>query len=156
VHELKGFNHFSATVADMDRALRFWRDKLGLKLAGRGVAERNHLDQITGLENVRIEWAELEIPGGGLIELFRYESPAGQPLRGNVNDPGKTHVCFEVNGIEALLSELQADGIRSVNDGAIKIESGDWKGWKSVYVRAPDDVVVELVEPPQREELAPE
>jgi catechol 2,3-dioxygenase-like lactoylglutathione lyase family enzyme len=134
----------------MDRALKFWRDKLGLKLLGRGVAERNHLDQITGLENVRVEWAELEIPGGGLIELFRYVSPAGQPLKGNVNDPGKTHFCLEVNGIDALLSELHADGIRSVNDTAIEIQSGDWKGWKSVYVLAPDDVVVELVEPPGR------
>jgi catechol 2,3-dioxygenase-like lactoylglutathione lyase family enzyme len=150
VRGVTGFNHFSATVTDMDRALKFWRDKLGLKLMGRGVAERDHLDQITGLKNVRIEWAELAIPGGGLIELFRYDSPAGQPLKGNINDPGKTHFCLEVNGIEALLSELHADGIRSVNDAAVEIQSGDWKGWKSVYVLAPDDVVVELVESPRR------
>src|SRR5438132_8867713 len=33
------FNHFSATVEDMDRALGFWRDLLGLELLGRGVVE---------------------------------------------------------------------------------------------------------------------
>ena len=63
------FNHFSATVADMDRALGFWRDSLGLELIGRGVVEYEHLDRIVGLRGTKIEWAELKIAGGGLVEI---------------------------------------------------------------------------------------
>ena len=36
---ITGFNHFSAAVSDMDGALGFWRDLLGLELLGRGVVE---------------------------------------------------------------------------------------------------------------------
>ena len=46
---ITGFNHFSAAVSDMDGALGFWRDLLGLELLGRGVVEYDHLDQIVGL-----------------------------------------------------------------------------------------------------------
>ena len=56
------FNHFSATVADMDRALSFWHGVLGLELLGRGVVEYEHLDRIVGLSDTTIEWAELKIP----------------------------------------------------------------------------------------------
>ena len=54
-----GFNHFSAAVSDMDAALGFWRDLLGLELLGRGVVEYDYLDQIVGLTGTRIEWASL-------------------------------------------------------------------------------------------------
>lgn len=142
------FNHFSATVEDMDRALDFWRDLLGLELLGRGVVEYEYLDHIVGLPGTRIEWAELEIPGGGVVELFRYQQPPGRPVTGNVNDPGRTHISLEVEGIEELLSDLRRAGVRSMSPEAIEIPRGDWKGFRAAYVLAPDDVVVELVERP--------
>ena len=63
--QVVSFNHFNVTVSDMDRSLGFWQDLLGLELLGRGVVEYPHLDRIVGLENTRIEWAELALPGGG-------------------------------------------------------------------------------------------
>jgi catechol 2,3-dioxygenase-like lactoylglutathione lyase family enzyme len=143
-----GFNHFSATVADMEPALRFWRDLLGLELLGRGVVEYEHLDQIVGLTGTKIEWAELALPGGGLIELFRYLSPPGTRLAGNVNDPGKTHLCLEVQELDSLLGRLRAAGIRSASPRPVEIPRGNWQGFRCAYVFAPDGVVVELAERP--------
>ncbi len=143
-----GFNHFSATVADMDRALRFWRELLGLELVGHGVVEYDYLDRIVGLEGTRIEWAELALPGGGMIELFRYLNPPGKPLAAGVNDPGKTHLCLEVEDLDGLLDKLHATDIRSAYPRPVEIPRGDWRGFRCVYVFAPDDVVVELAERP--------
>lgn len=145
---IAGFNHFSATVSDMGRALGFWRDLLGLELLGRGVVEYDYLDQIVGQDGARIEWAELALPGGGLVELFRYLSPPGRPLGGGVNDPGKTHLCLEVEDLDGLLATLHAAGTRSAHPAPVEIPRGNWRGFRCVYVFAPDDVVVELVERP--------
>jgi len=146
--KIVGFNHFSATVADMDRALKFWRELLGLELLGQGVAEYEYLDRIVGLKGTRIEWAELALPGGGMIELFRYLSPPGKPLAGRVNDPGKTHLCLNVQDLDGLIDKLHAAGIRSAHSEPVEIPRGNWRGIRCVYVFAPDDVVVELVEQP--------
>jgi catechol 2,3-dioxygenase-like lactoylglutathione lyase family enzyme len=141
------FNHFSATVSDMEVALSFWQDGLELELLGRGIVEYEHLDHIVGLAGTRIEWAELKIDGGGIVELFRYHAPQGAPLGGWVNDPGKTHLCLEVEDVDYLIKRLRGRGFPPVHGaGAVEIPVGDWKGFRSVYVRAPDDVVVELVE----------
>jgi catechol 2,3-dioxygenase-like lactoylglutathione lyase family enzyme len=144
------FNHFSATVADMDRALGFWQDALGLDLVGRGVVEYEHLDRIVGLPGTRIEWAELGIAGGGLVELFRYLNPPGAPVTGKVNDPGRTHLCLEVENLDGLIARIHQAGHQSMSPGPVTIPGGDWLGFRSIYVVAPDDVVVELVERPAR------
>jgi len=146
--KIVGFNHFSATVADMSRALAFWQELLGLELLGKGVVEYEHLDRIVGLTGTRIEWAELALPGAGLIELFHYLSPAGTPLTGNVNDTGKTHLCLEVEGLDSLLAKLHAAGVRSASPEPVEIPRGNWRGFRCVYVHAPDGVVVELAERP--------
>jgi catechol 2,3-dioxygenase-like lactoylglutathione lyase family enzyme len=130
----------------MGRALGFWRDLLGLELLGQGVVEYDYLDQIVGVIGARIEWAELALPGGGLVELFRYLKPAGRPMRGGVNDPGKTHLCLEVEDLDGLLAKLHAAGTRSAHPAPVEIPRGNWRGFRCVYVFAPDDVVVELVE----------
>jgi catechol 2,3-dioxygenase-like lactoylglutathione lyase family enzyme len=142
------FNHFSATVADMDRALAFWQDSLGLELIGRGVVEYEHLDRIVGLPGTKIEWAELKIAGGGLVELFRYLNPPGTPVTGQVNDPGRTHLCLDVENLDGLTARVHAAGYRTVSPEAVTIPRGDWQGFRSIYVMAPDEVVVELVERP--------
>lgn len=143
-----GFNHFGVTVSDMPRALEFWCDLLGLRLLGQGVVEYQYLDRIVGLEGTRIEWAELALPSGGLIELFRYLNPPGKPLAGDVNDPGKTHLCLEVEDLDSLLEEVHAAGIASAYPEAVKIPRGNWQGFRCAYIFAPDNVVVELVERP--------
>lgn len=142
------FNHFNVTVSDMDRSLAFWHDLLGLELLGRGIVEYPHLDEIVGLENTRIEWAELALPGGGMIEVFRYHRPAGSAVRPAIPDPGCTHICLEVQGLDYLVERLQGAGVNTRSRRAVRIPFGDWKDVRSIYVQDPDGVTVELIEKP--------
>ena len=146
--QVVAFNHFNVTVSDMDRSLGFWSNLLGLELLGRGVVEYPHLDEIVGLEDTRIEWAELALPGGGMIEIFEYHRPLGNAVRPRIPDPGCTHVCLEVQGLDQLVERLQAAGVETRSPQAVSIPFGDWKDVKSIYVRDPDGITVELIEKP--------
>ncbi len=143
-------NHVAVTVADMDRALAFWRDTLGLHLIGRGTVRKRHLDEIVGLTGTEIEWAELQVPGGALIELFCYLEPRGaDTLPAAPNDRGATHVCLEVTGIDELFTTIVAGGYATRSAAPVEIPEGDWRGWRDLYVESPDGVIVELSEAPR-------
>ncbi len=147
---VRGLDHVSLTVGDMDRSLAFWRDALGLELLGRGVVTYPHLDRIVGSPSpTRIEWADLAVPGGLTIELFRYHAPEGSPVRPAPWDPGSTHVCLRVDGIDAVVERLQAAGYGTRSEAAVEIPIGDWQGHRDIYVVDPDGVTVELTEGPR-------
>jgi catechol 2,3-dioxygenase-like lactoylglutathione lyase family enzyme len=143
-------NHVSITVADLDRSLVFWHDLLGLPLSGRGVSRAEHLEAIVGIGPVELEWAELDLPGGQMIELFRYRMPTGGTVHPLPNDAGTTHLCLEVDDIDALVQRLRAAGTHLRSSGPVLIEAGDWAGWRDVYATDPDGITVELSERPRK------
>ena len=141
------FNHFNVSVADLDAALPFWTDGLELQLLGRGTVSYQHLDTIVGLPDTSIEWAELDLPGGGLVELFRYRAPAGAPVEPAVNRPATTHLAVEVDDLDGQLARLTPYARRVVS-APVTIPFGDWGGWRCVYVEEPNGVTVELLQRP--------
>jgi catechol 2,3-dioxygenase-like lactoylglutathione lyase family enzyme len=146
---VRRLSHMGLTVRDLDVSLAFWRDILGLRDLGRGVVEWEHLDRIIGLDGTKIEWAELQLPGGAVLELFAYQRPAGDPLPpGGMNRPGMTHICLEVDEIEPVVERLQAAGYRARSRELVTIPRGAYKGFKCIYFLDPDGVTLELNERP--------
>jgi len=141
--------HVGLTVRDLDASLAFWRDHLCLRELGRGLVEWEHLDRIIGLDGTQIEWAELELPGGVILEFFAYRQPAGAPLPpGGMNRPGMTHICLEVDHIEQVVERLAAAGYQARSRELVTIPRGDYKDFKCVYFLDPDGVTLELSERP--------
>ena len=58
-----GFWHAGVTVSDMDAALRFYRDLLGLEVESRRELEGAYAGSIVGLEIDSIEAVFLTVPG---------------------------------------------------------------------------------------------
>jgi catechol 2,3-dioxygenase-like lactoylglutathione lyase family enzyme len=146
---ITGVDHVGIGVSDMDRALGFWCDALGLTLEGRGTVEWEHLDRLTGADGTVIEWAELRIPGGSTVELQRYHRPAGSPLPpGGDGDAGRSHLSLLVHDIETVLEQLHAAGAPSRSAAPVEIPRGAYAGAKAVYVHDPDGFAVELIERP--------
>ncbi|MEO8423733.1 MAG: VOC family protein [Actinomycetota bacterium] len=144
-----GINHVGITVSDLDASIVFWRDVVGLELAGSGEVAYPHLDEIIGLGPTRLRWAELLIPGQGLLELFQYLQPLGSSRAGQrTADPGTVHLCLECDDLESLLSRIRGSGYPSRTPAAVRIPFGDWQDWLSVYVSSPDGVTLELVQRP--------
>jgi catechol 2,3-dioxygenase-like lactoylglutathione lyase family enzyme len=141
--------HIGLTVRDLDASLAFWRDHLCLRELGRGLVEWEHLDRIIGLDGTQIEWAELELGGGVVLELFAYRRPAGAPLPpGGMNRPGMTHICLEVDHIEQVVERLVAAGYEARSRELVTIPRGEYKDFKCIYVLDPDGVTLELTERP--------
>jgi catechol 2,3-dioxygenase-like lactoylglutathione lyase family enzyme len=142
-----GIDHFGATVSDMERALTFWRDRLGLEEAGRGISEWEHLDRLVALPDTKIEWVELRVPGGGTVELSQYHRPAGAAVApGEENEPGRSHLSLVVDDLAGMLSRLNAAGVRSRTKSPVDIPVGAYAGGKAAYVFDPDGVEIELIE----------
>ncbi len=142
-----GIDHFGATVSDIERSLGFWRDLLGLEEVGRGVIEWEHIDRLVALDDTKIEWAELKIPGGGTVEIMQYHRPTGMPVPpGAENEPGRSHLSLLVDDLDATLAELRDAGVRSRTDEPVAMEKGAYAGGKGAYIFDPDGVQIELIE----------
>jgi catechol 2,3-dioxygenase-like lactoylglutathione lyase family enzyme len=121
----------SIYVADVDRAQAFYQRVFGFELFRRD-------DRMAGLS----------VPGAGVLLLFR-RGGSTQPTptgRGDIpphDGGGSVHLCFAIplGELAAWEAHLRAEGI--------PVESRiTWpRGGTSLYIRDPDDSLVELATP---------
>lgn len=107
-----GFRHTGVVVRDMEKALWFYRDLLGLEPVKDYVEEGPFMDGLTQMPDVRVRIAKLQIENGGMIELLQFLS---HPVEFPPPDLPKTriaHVAFTVENIDALHRDWLTQGIR--------------------------------------------
>jgi catechol 2,3-dioxygenase-like lactoylglutathione lyase family enzyme len=138
------FNHTSFTVPDLDVAVRFWSETMGLE--ARDVSRRTGRWQeaVTGVECAELRIAHLY--GRGIhIELIEYEKGA---IHTPSPSPAATcagHICFECTGIEREWDRLMAAGCKP-QGRVTEVDNGPAKGCKAAYLRDPSGIILELVE----------
>jgi len=98
-------NHVAVVVSDIDAALTFWRDALGIEL--------NHIEDVPSQKSTV---AFLPV-GEGEIELVKPTSDdSGGAKFLQERGGGMHHLCLEVDDISAKLAELKAKGVRLINE----------------------------------------
>src|SRR3954463_16411138 len=92
------------TVSDLDRALAFWRDALGMETVVDQESRGGYFEAIVGERDVAVRTHPLAFGGTGpRVELFQFLSPAGGRHVTRPADVGFTHVCVAVeSGLEAV------------------------------------------------------
>lgn len=142
-------DHIGIVVSDIDRALGFWRDGIGLEVTGRGTADWPHLSELNGLPEVALEWCTLALGETVVIELTAYHNgpPAGARASGE-DAPGRAHIGIAVDDLGAVLARLRAGDARLRSDGPVRIAAGQYTGWRAIYALDPDGTSVELFERP--------
>ena len=145
-HRISSIRHAAFVVSDLDRSLEFYMGILGLDLYRRFVEEGPFIDNLTGIKNVKVEWAKLIIPSGGLIELLQYHShpdTSGTFLVGAPsNKMGASHVALTVHGLESIVKDLTQSGYTAKSE-ILKAPGGKAK---ILYVHDPDGSILELIE----------
>jgi catechol 2,3-dioxygenase-like lactoylglutathione lyase family enzyme len=142
---IQSFDHTSFTVADVARAVAFWRDVMGFAVADLSVREGAWLGAVVGVPGARCRIAHLHGHGSHL-EFIQYLAPAGAAVTGPPNRPGTAHVAFVVGDVEAMAQRMLAAGARA--QGRItRCTSGPSAGRLAVYLEDPNGIIVELVEP---------
>lgn len=102
---LTKINHIGIAVKSLDETLPFYRDNLGMALAG-----------IEEVVEQKVKVAMLQV-GESKIELLEPTS-ADSPVAKFIekNGPGIHHVAYEVADIEAAIAKLVGDGARMIDE----------------------------------------
>lgn len=108
---MKKIRHTGITVANLDLALWFYRDLLGLKVAIKANEESDYIDNISGFENIKLEVVKLITDDGSMIELLHYLSHPKKGIYRKLYEIGISHVAFEVDDIDVLYNKLSDEGI---------------------------------------------
>ena len=102
-----GIDHTAIVVSDTDRSLAFYRDALGMKVAGGAEnygTEQEHLNQVFG---ARLRITALRAERGPGIEFLEYIAPpGGRPLSSDA----------KANDLVFWRTHLVADGFRVLSD----------------------------------------
>ena len=132
-------DHLTISVADIDRALIFYRDILGFQVdwdrSGLKIAK------VVGLPDANAR--QIMVRGYGLcVELMKYYTPEGKVRTPNRQcDFGLTHFCLSVRNIDEVYRRLLKDGVE-FNCPPQEIRHGVW----ATYFKDPEGVAIELVE----------
>jgi methylmalonyl-CoA/ethylmalonyl-CoA epimerase len=130
---IKRIHHVAVVVDDIEGALVFWQDALGLKVAHRGEVP----EQQTQVAFLPVGEGEVELvkPTTETSGMAKYLAKRG---------PGIHHICVEVDNIVEVLGQLKAKGIRLIDETA---RSGaDGKKYAFVHPESTKGVLVELYE----------
>lgn len=146
---VKGVFHAGITVSDMDAALRFYCDGLGLAVSADGFTGGPSAERIWAIPIDRVRVVFLRVPGSDtLIELFEFEGIERHGASARPCDPGAGHFCLYVDDALAVHQRIVDLGFRSRSGEVVMIESGRHTGARVAYLIDPDGYHVEIYELP--------
>jgi len=144
-----GIDHTAIVVWDTEASLKFYRDVLGLRVAGESEnygTEQEHLNNVFG---ARLRITALRGAKGPGIELLEYLAPRdGRPFPTDehANDIVHRHTILLTPGAEAAVHQLHAGKVSFVSSGVVANPTGQLGFKKAFLVRDPDGHVIELEE----------
>ncbi len=143
-------HHTGLTVSNLERALAFWGEGLGMEIVMQQEKQGGYFEAIVGEHGVDVRQAHVAFGGEGpRIELFEYRSPAAGHVTARPADVGFAHICVACDDLDATLERLVAAGGTAVS-APIVVDTGANAGGRAVYVRDADGHTVELFTPPTR------
>lgn len=147
--DVVGYSHVGITVSDMDQALGFYRDGLGLELVSDGGYDAPYLHAILGVPFASIRIARLQVPGIGHIELLDYLGTAKEKRSADPSRPASGHLALNVTDLDAALARLAAAGFTPVSDAGVLVDRGVNVGSLVAYIADPDGYFIELIQRPR-------
>ena len=136
-----GIDHTAIVVDDTERSLAFWRDELGLHIAG---ASENHgpeQERLNAVFGARLRITALRAERGPGVELLEYLSPAGgrpRPADARASDRLYWQTSVVTADVQSLARRLAAAGAAFDSPGDVALE-GAALGFREALVAADPD-----------------
>lgn len=127
------------TVADLDRAVDFYRDVLGLAVVDRFSVGGEAFATGVGVDGASADFVHLDA-GGTRIELVSYDPEGDAVGATTVNQPGASHVGLAVDDLDAFDAGLP-DHVETQSPPQ-RTESGT----RILFLRDPEGNLVEVLE----------
>ncbi|HET6595365.1 MAG TPA: methylmalonyl-CoA epimerase [Anaerolineales bacterium] len=128
---VKQINHVAVVVDDMEKALSFWRDGLGLEL-----------HELRNVPAEQSQVAFLPLPGSEVELVQPTTDDSGIAKYLAKRGPGMHHICLEVDDIEGMMSQLRSKGVRLINEEPRS--AADGKKYAFIHPESTSGVLVEL------------
>ncbi len=102
---VKKVDHIGIAVKNLDEALKFYQETLGLNLSGTEVVEQQ-----------KVKVAFLPI-GDSEVELLESTEPDG-PIAKYIEKKGEgiQHIAYRVDNIEEAIAEMKEKGVRMIDE----------------------------------------
>jgi len=126
-------NHVAVVTDDLEAALRFWQDALGLEVEA--------LPEVPQ-EGVRV--AFLPVGESHLEIVLPTRADTGVARFLQKRGPGLHHICLEVENLETVLERLKAHGVRLIHETPQNAPDG--RRYIFIHPRSAGGVLVELYE----------
>lgn len=130
---IDGIDHIAIAVHSLEEALPFYRDSLGMELAG--------IEEVPE-QKVRVAFLEAGGPRIELLEPTSEDSPISKFLA--TKGPGLHHIALATSDLQERLNGLKKDGVRLIDEKA-KV-GAEGKSIAFVHPKATRGVLLELCE----------
>jgi catechol 2,3-dioxygenase-like lactoylglutathione lyase family enzyme len=143
---IKGAHHVAISVTNLQRAIGFYTELLGMEIAAATFPLNGPLlEEVTGLPDLQAQLCVVR-KGSLMLELFEFAHPQPAPKDPHypLSNHGITHFGIEVTDIDALYERLVAAGTKF--HSPVRTFP---RGIRATYGRDPDGNVFELLQMPQ-------
>ncbi|MFD4422932.1 VOC family protein [Agromyces sp. NPDC058484] len=136
------------TVSDMKGAVEFYRGLTGGEVIGPLEKSGPAVEAATGYPGIVVLLTFLTFPDGDtVIELAEYRNGSGERIDPDNGRIGAAHPAILVDDLDTTLARLAERGTKALSAPMVAT-AGPLEGYRYVYVLGPDDVRVELLQPP--------
>jgi len=127
---IKKVNHVGVVVEDIDAALSFWQDALGIRL-----------DHVEEVPSQKVQVAFLPV-GESEVELVQPTSQdSGTAKFLQERGQGMHHLCLEVDDLVGMLADLKEKDVRLINEEPVQLEG---RKMAFVHPKSASGVLLEL------------
>lgn len=145
--KVEGVHHIGITVRDMKRSFEWYSKMFALEPGPVNHGAGPALSEALQVEGTELSFSMIEI-GATRIEFLEYHSPRGKDFSLKNGDVGATHICLQVDDMDAAYGALIERGA-VFNAPPITLTDGDLAGSQWAYLRDPDGIQLEIWAWPQ-------
>ena len=142
-------NFYSPIVANLEEAIRFYRDGIGFEFMGEPAnADANpQLRAMFGLPDAKLRYQIGRAPGiQGGVEIIEISAAGGDRLNLTMRDPGSVMLAVVVRDIDQTLARVKALGAPVVTSSGNPVAIKE-AGLRAVVVKDPAGHFVQLLQP---------
>jgi catechol 2,3-dioxygenase-like lactoylglutathione lyase family enzyme len=137
-----GLHHTGFVVEDLERAVAFYRDVVGMEVVSRYERTGPGIEQVIGYEGAHLKIAHMGAGGEQTLELIQYlNPPPDRRPTGERSVLGASHLAIQVDDIEECFERLVAGGAKPLNPPTELAP-----GRTACYLQDPDGNWLELIQ----------
>jgi catechol 2,3-dioxygenase-like lactoylglutathione lyase family enzyme len=145
-----GIDHTAIVISDTEASLKFYRDVLGLQVAGQSENFGPEQERLNSVSGARLRITSLRAGAGPAIEFLEYLAPRkGRPYPADARPNDLIHWQTRLTAVDAVgaAQQFRDSGSRFISSRVVEMPDGRTGYRKSFLARDPDGHAIEVVEP---------